>query len=116
MYKMEVQTTNNISKYESFILGIRVAKDLNIQQLTMFGDTELVVQQVKNVYQVKQHLLKVYRNEVWNSVDNFLLSFNIAYIPRDYNQTIYSLALASAYFKVSKLTHLKYPIEVRYRP
>ena len=30
--------------------------------------------------------------------------------------TIDSLALAAAYFKVPKVTHLKYPINVRYRP
>ena len=58
----------------------------------------------------------MYRNEVWDLIDNFFLAFNINFVPREYNETTYSLALAAAYFKVPKLTHLKYPIDVRYRP
>ena len=111
-YKPEFQTTNNIVEYEALILGLRDAKDLGIQQLNLFGDSELIVQQVKDVYQVKQSSLKVYRNEVWDLIDNFFLAFNINYIPRDHNQTTDSLALATTYFNVPKLTHLKYPIEV----
>ena len=44
MYTMEFQTKNNISEYEALIIGLRVANDLNIQQLTVFGNSELVVQ------------------------------------------------------------------------
>ena len=36
--------------------------------------------------------------------------------PRDHNQTTNSLALAATYFKVPKVSYLKYPIELRYRP
>ena len=57
---MEFQTTNNIVEYEELILGLRAAKYLGIQQLIVFGDSELIVQQVKDVYEVKQSLLKVY--------------------------------------------------------
>ena len=116
MYKLEFQTTNNIAEYEALILGLRVAKDLGIQQLSVFGDYKLIVHQVKDVYQVKLYLLKVYRNEVWDLIDNYFVSFNITYIPRDHNQTVDSLDLEVAYFKVPKLTHLKYPIEVSSRP
>ena len=64
MYKLELQKTNNIVEYEALVLGLRAAKDLTFQQLTMFGDSELIVQQVKDVYHVKQPLLKVYQNRV----------------------------------------------------
>ena len=74
MYKLEFQTTTNISKYEALVLILRDAKDLIIQQVVVFRNSELVVQQVKNVYQVKQQLLKVYRNEIWDLVDNFFLA------------------------------------------
>ena len=49
-------------------------------------------------------------------IDNFFIAFNISYFPRDHNQTADSLALAATHFKIPKTTHLKYPIEVRYRP
>ena len=43
-YKLEFQTTNNITKYEALILGLMVAKDLKIQVVNVFGDSELVIQ------------------------------------------------------------------------
>ena len=116
MYKLEFITTNNTTKYEALLLGLRAAKYLCIQQISTYGDSELVVQQVRNNYQVKQDLLKVYRNEVWDMIDNFFVAFNIYYIPRDHNQIADSLALAATHFKIPKTTQLKYPIEFRYRP
>ena len=62
MYKLEFVTTNNTTEYEALILGLKVAKDMGIQQIFVYGDSELVVQQVRDKYQVKQDLLKVYRN------------------------------------------------------
>ena len=53
MYKLEFVTTNNTAEYEALLLGLKAAKDLGIQQIAAFGDSELVVQQVKNNYQVK---------------------------------------------------------------
>ena len=44
MYKLEFQTTNNIVEYEALVLGLRDTKDLGIQQLAIFGDSELVFQ------------------------------------------------------------------------
>ena len=49
-------------------------------------------------------------------IDNYFVAFNITYIPRDHNQTIDSLSLAATHFRIPKITQLKYPIEVRYRP
>ena len=60
MYKLEFQTTNNIAEYGELILVLRAAKYLKIKKLTLFCDSELIIKHVKNVYQVKQHMLKVY--------------------------------------------------------
>ena len=70
MYMLEFVTTNNTTEYEALILGLRTAKDLGIQQIYVYGDSELVVQKVRDKYQVKQDLLKVYRNEVWDMIEN----------------------------------------------
>ena len=50
IYKLEFQKTNSPTEYEALVLGLRAAKDLGIQQLVIFGDFELVVQQARNVY------------------------------------------------------------------
>ena len=44
MYKLEFVTTNNTTEYEALLLGLNAAKDLGIQQISVYGDSELVVQ------------------------------------------------------------------------
>ena len=70
MYKLEFITTNNTTEYEDLLLGLKAAKNLGLWQISVYGNSELVVQQVRNNYQVKQDLLKVYHNEVWDMIDN----------------------------------------------
>ena len=116
MYKLEFVTTNNTTEYEVLILGLNDAKYMGTQQIFVCGNSKLVVQQVRDNYQVKQDLLKVYRNEVWDMIDNLFIAINISFIPRDHNKIVDSLALATTHFRIPKQTQLKYPIEVRYRP
>ena len=59
MHKLEFVTTNNTTEYEALLLGLKAAKDMGIQQISIYGDSKLVVQRVRDNYQVKQDLLKV---------------------------------------------------------
>jgi hypothetical protein len=52
-YKLEFDTTNNISEYEALLLGLKAAKDMGIDKLYVFGDLELIIHQIKNIYQTK---------------------------------------------------------------
>lgn len=54
-YKLQFETTNNTTEYES--LGM---KGLGVDETKTFGDAYLVVQQVKKVYQVKNTKLRNY--------------------------------------------------------
>lgn len=83
-YKLDFETTNNIEEYQALVLGLRVAKYLKILSIHVFGDSKLIIQ-VKNVYQTKQQRFKLYRNEVWDLINNLFLDFNISYISRDSN-------------------------------
>jgi hypothetical protein len=42
-YKLEFDTTNNISEYESLVLGLKAARDMDIDKLSVFGDSKLIV-------------------------------------------------------------------------
>jgi ribonuclease HI len=115
-YKLEFDTTNNISEYEALLLGLKAAKDMGIDKLSVFGDSELIIHQIKNIYQTKQQRLKQYRNEVWDYVDNFFLAFNITFVHKNLNQQADSLALAASNFKTPMFPNLKFEVEVRHRP
>jgi ribonuclease HI len=49
-YKLEFEVTNNVAEYEALVLGIRVAQEMGIREMVVFGDAELIVQQVKIFY------------------------------------------------------------------
>jgi ribonuclease HI len=115
-YKLEFDTTNNISEYEALLLGLKDAKDMGIDKLSVFGDSELIIHQIKNIYQTKQQRLKQYIIEVWDYVDNLFLAFNITFVHRNLNQQTDSLALAASNFKTPMFPNLKFEVEVRHRP
>jgi hypothetical protein len=62
-FEMEFETTNNVEEYEALILGVRASKDMKIEELAVFVDVELIVHQVRNMYQAKHPRLRAYKNE-----------------------------------------------------
>jgi hypothetical protein len=42
-FKLEFETTNNVAEYEALVLGLRVSKDMEIEELAVFGDVELII-------------------------------------------------------------------------
>jgi ribonuclease HI len=42
-----------VAEYEALALGLRASREMGIQEISVFGDAELVVQQVRNAYQAK---------------------------------------------------------------
>jgi hypothetical protein len=61
-------------------------------------------------------MLRSYRNEVWDLIDNFFLAFNISFIPRGENTMADSLAVSARNFRVPLPPKLRYDVEVRSRP
>jgi ribonuclease HI len=115
-YKLEFETTNNVAEYEALVLGLRVAKDMGIEELLVFGDVELIVHQIKNLYQIKHPRLRSYRNEVWDLVDSFFPSFNISFIPREENTMVDSLVVSTRNFRIPLPPKLNYDVEFKYKP
>jgi hypothetical protein len=104
-----------VVEYEALVLGLRAAKDMNIEELAVFGDAELIVHQVKNLYQTKHPRLRTYINEVWDIVYSFFLDFNISFVPREEKTMTDSLAISTSNFRIPLPPKLKYDVEVKYR-
>ena len=79
---------------------MKAMKDLGAKQLIAFGDSELVIRQVRNNYQVKNSKLNNYRNEVWDLIEHYFLAFNVNFVTREENQIVDSLAIVASNFKV----------------
>jgi ribonuclease HI len=37
-YRLEFEVTNNMVEYESLVLGLRAAKEMEIREIVVFGD------------------------------------------------------------------------------
>jgi hypothetical protein len=94
-------------------LGLRAAKDIDIEAISMFGDVEIIVHQRKNIYQTKHPRMRAYRSEVWDLIDIFFLAFNISFIPREDNTMVGSLVVSASNFRVLVPPKLKYDVEVK---
>jgi hypothetical protein len=49
----DFEATNNVAEYEALFLGLRAAREMGIQEVAVFEDAELVVQQIRSTYQAK---------------------------------------------------------------
>ncbi|MFQ6614515.1 MAG: ribonuclease HI family protein [Fidelibacterota bacterium] len=76
--------TNNEAEYLALIRGIELARDLNIDSLQIFADSELVVRQINGIYKVKHpNMIPLYRR-VLHRLKAFE-EWSIQHIPREQN-------------------------------
>ena len=79
--RLEFECTNNTAEYEALVQGLRKAIELKVSNLKVFGDSEIIVKQIRNqIHCVSPHL-KAYQNDVWDLLKCFN-AFNIISIPR----------------------------------
>ena len=112
-YKLQFSTTNNTAEYEALLLGMKATKYLGDEQLIAFGDSKLVIKQVRNNYQVKNSKFKNYRNEVWDLIEHYFSTFNINFVTREENQIADSLAMAASNFKVPLDVKVIYDVQIK---
>jgi ribonuclease HI len=86
-YRLEFSYTNNVTEFEALLLGIKNTYNLGCGHLTVFGDSELVVNLVMKIYNTKKKLLKKYTYNVWELITN-LLYFNITHLKRELNSMV----------------------------
>jgi hypothetical protein len=70
-YKISFDCTNNMAEYEALILGLKTLKELGARRIVVHGDSELVINQVKGIYQSKHPRLRAYRNLVLDLLEEF---------------------------------------------
>ena len=52
------ETRNNLPRYEALYFGLETTRRTRINQIVVIGDSELIVQQIKAIYQTKRHRMK----------------------------------------------------------
>jgi ribonuclease HI len=86
-YRLNFSCTNNVTEFEALILGLDNVANLGCQHLTVFSDSELVVNLIRKIYNPSNKILKRYTQVVWELISNFL-SFNLTYVHRELNSMV----------------------------
>jgi ribonuclease HI len=115
-YRLEFDATNNVAEYEALLLGLELCKDRGIKCLNIKGDSDLVIQQLKNKFACKSERLRGYRNAILDMI-NDLDALNLIVIPREQNAKADQLAVAASTLSVpDSLINENISVEVIFRP
>ena len=81
----------------------------------IYGDSELIINQVKGVYQAKHPRMRSYGNLVLDLLKYFD-GYQLTKLSRDQNMTSNALDVAASIFNFPIHLNMKYEIEVKHRP
>ena len=63
-YKLLFPCTNNITEYEALTNGLKIAIEWRITELHIYGDSQLIINQVNDEYQTKHEKMVPYKKMV----------------------------------------------------
>lgn len=69
--RFQFKATNNEAEYEAVLAGLRLAKSLEVQRIVIFSDSQLVVKQVSEEYEVRGHRMIKYLEELKERLQYF---------------------------------------------
>ena len=62
--KLKYNATNNAVEYKTLLTGLKLAIKVRAERLKVYSDSQLVVNQVKGMYQVKEPSIAQYVQKV----------------------------------------------------
>ncbi|XP_024178498.1 uncharacterized protein LOC112184467 [Rosa chinensis] len=89
--KFAFKASNNAAEYEALIAGLQIALELGIQHLSIFSDSQLVVNQVSGNFEAKEPHMSSYQALAQALVQRFT-SYIFTQIPRAENDKADALA------------------------
>ncbi|KAG8478222.1 hypothetical protein CXB51_028151 [Gossypium anomalum] len=108
--KLDFDCTNNMAEYEACIMGLRAAIEQGIRTLEVYGDSALVIYQLRGEWEIRDLKLINYRKIILGLLEEFDdITFN--YIPRYENQITDALATLASLIRVNKEEEMR-PIQM----
>ncbi|XP_071718782.1 uncharacterized protein [Rutidosis leptorrhynchoides] len=112
--RLKFATSNNEAEYEALIVGLRLAKSIDVRQLTAYVDSQLVASQLNGSFEARDTSMQKYL-KLTKALTNTFAVFEIKQIPRNRNKKADALSkLASLLYDTSpKRLWLKYWKEIQ---
>ena len=98
--RLEFEVTNNQAEYEACIFGLEALRSVGAKNVTVYGDSMLVVKQASKEWEVREDKLRLY----WDYLATILLSFDqckFIHLPREENQIADALATLASMWENS---------------
>ena len=76
--------TNNFAEYMGLLLGLRRVKELGVQEVEVYADSELMIRQLAGRYQVKSASLRPLYEEALELLNGFS-RVKLVHVPREMN-------------------------------
>jgi ribonuclease HI len=93
--KLHFECTNNTAEYEACILGLKVALELKIEKIDVYGDSMLIICQVKGEWQTKEEKLRPYQ-EYLSTLSEEFKEIRFTHLGREGNHFADALATLAA--------------------
>jgi len=114
-YKLAFDCSNNEAEYEALIAGLKILRKLKAKKIAVYGDSELVIKQVKGEFQAKHPRMRAYRNAVLDILKLFS-EHTLTCVPRIQNGVADALAKAASNLKIPMNSSNKFEIYVKHHP
>ena len=87
--------SNNVVEYNALLIGMQIADKIGVKNLEAYGDSKLIINQVRGEYEVRHEDLVPYHNATIHMVEKFR-NFYIDHILRQQNAHADALASLAA--------------------
>ncbi|KAG5226363.1 RNA-directed DNA polymerase (Reverse transcriptase), Ribonuclease [Salix suchowensis] len=111
--KLQFGCTNNTAEYEACILGLETALELNVKKIDVYGDSMLIICQVKGEWQTKEEKLIPYQEYLSRLAEEFE-EIEFTHLGREGNQFADALATLASMAKIDFGQNLQ-PIHIDIR-
>lgn len=89
--KLSFPTTNNAAEYEACIYGIKAALAAGAKNLSVYGESNLIISQTIGAWEVRDERLQMYTEYLQHLLPQFE-EVDIKHLPREYNSFTDALA------------------------
>ncbi|XP_014627107.1 uncharacterized protein LOC114373199 [Glycine soja] len=111
--RLSFDCMNNMVEYEACALGIQAAIDFKVKLLKVYGDSALMIHQMKGEWETRDHKLIPYQSYIKKLIE-FFDDISFHHIPREENQMVDTFATLASMFQLTPHGDLPY-IEFRCR-
>ncbi|KAK0587832.1 hypothetical protein LWI29_029584 [Acer saccharum] len=100
--RFDFRATNNVAEYEALVTGLQIVLSMGAEHVTVYSDSQLVVNQVNQDYQARDPEMIRYLKEVKSLMSKFIRC-ELIRISRDHNSQADALA------KLASTSDMKLP-------